>query len=72
MAGKPPESSPPTHSQTAAGGRSDERAAQTAESTQPIDEPTLPAERTGPVSVSRLRKADGRALILYGTVRERV
>jgi hypothetical protein len=33
-------------------------------------EPAERVERTGPVVVSRLRKADGRSLILYSTGRE--
>jgi hypothetical protein len=68
MAGKPPEPSLATDSQTAAGRRSGESVVSAA----PATDPTQPEERIGPVVASRLRKADGRELILYSTTGERV
>jgi hypothetical protein len=35
------------------------------------DQTPSPAERTGPLRVERLRKEDGRALILYSAAAER-
>lgn len=51
MAGKPAEPAPPGRSPSSAAAASEPRA--------------HPSERIGPLDVERLRKDDGRALILY-------
>jgi hypothetical protein len=77
MARKPSEPSPKSTDSKTAGDRSAERPAPAGVRAEIVgavrvtDVHTGPAEAVGPLAVNRLRKVDGRALILYSAAGKR-
>jgi hypothetical protein len=79
MARKPSEPSPKSTGSTSVGdGRPveqqvpvDARAQIAHDEARAADEQAAPTETVGPVAITRLRKADGRALILYSATGDR-